>query len=100
MAQHKIAKISDIPEGQGKTFTVEGQEVAVFNKGGQFFAIDNTCLHKAGPLGEGSLEDETVTCPLHGWQYNITTGECLMNPEAKLNTFTVTVENNEVCLEI
>ena len=46
MAQHKIAKISDIPEGQGKTLTVEGQEVAVFNKGGQFFAIDNTCLHK------------------------------------------------------
>ena len=100
MAQHKIAKISDIPEGQGKTFTVEGQEVAVFNKGGQFFAIDNICLHKAGPLGEGSLEDETVTCPLHGWQYNITTGECLMNPEAILNTFTVTVENDEVCLEI
>ena len=54
MAQHKMAKISDIPEGQGKTFTVEGQEVAVFNKGGQFFAIDNTCIHKGGSLGEGS----------------------------------------------
>ena len=100
MAQHKIAKISDIPEGQGKTFTVEGKDVAVFNKGGQLFAIDNTCIHKGGALGEGSLEDETVTCPLHGWQYNITTGECLKNPEAKLDTFTVTVENDEVCLEI
>ena len=100
MAQHKIANISDIPEGQGKTFTIEGQEVAVFNKAGQFFAIDNTCIHKGGSLGEGSLEDETVTCPLHGWQYNITNGQCLANPEAKLNTFTIIVENDEISLEI
>ena len=100
MAQHKIAKPADIPEGKGKMFTVDGQDVAVFNKGGQFFAMENTCIHKGGSLGDGSLDDETVTCPLHGWQYNITTGECLMNPEAILNTFTVTVENDEVCLEI
>ncbi len=100
MAQHKIAKPADIPEGKGKMFTVDGQDVAVFNKGGQFFAMENTCIHKGGSLGDGSLDDETVTCPLHGWQYNIADGKCLANPEAKLNTFTVTVENDEVCLEI
>ena len=48
MAQHKIAKISDIPEGQGKTFTVEGQEVAVFNKGGQFFCNRQHLLTQSG----------------------------------------------------
>jgi nitrite reductase (NADH) small subunit len=100
MAQHKIAKSSDIPEGQGKKFTVDGQEVAVFNKGGQFFAIDNTCIHKGGSLGDGNLDDETVTCPLHGWQYNITDGKCLANPAAQLKTYAVTIENDEVCLEI
>ena len=100
MAQHKIAKPADIPEGKGKMFTVDGQDVAVFNKGGQFFAMENTCIHKGGSLGDGSLDDETVTCPLHGWQYNVTNGECLMQPDTKLQTFPVTVENDEVCLEI
>ena len=100
MAQHKIAKPADIPEGKGEMFTVDGQAVAVFNKGGQFFAMENTCIHKGGSLGDGSLDDETGTCPLHGWQYNVTNGECLMKPDTKLKTFPVTVENDEVCLEI
>ena len=100
MAEHKIAKTSDIDEGTGKTFTIEGQAVAVFNKSGEIFAIEDTCKHKGGSLGEGELNGDTITCPLHGWQYNITNGECLMNPQVKMRSFPVKVENGEISLEV
>ena len=100
MAEHKIAKTSDIGEGAGKTFTIEGQTIAVFNKGEGFFAIEDTCKHKGGSLGEGKLDGDTITCPLHGWQYNITNGECLMNPQVKMKSFPVKVENGEISLEV
>ena len=93
MAEHKIAKTSDIGEGAGKTFTIEGQTIAVFNKGEEFFAIEDTCKHKGGSLGEGELNGDTITCPLHGWQYNITNGEFLINPQVK-------AENGEISLEV
>ena len=104
MAQHKIAKPADIPEGKGKMFTVDGQDVAVFNKGGQFFAMENTCIHKGGSLGDGSLDDETVTCPLHGWQYNVTNGECvtldLCDDGSFVETYPVKIENDEIILSL
>lgn len=100
MAEHKVAKTSDISAGQGKSFNINDQEIAVFNQDGQFFAIDNTCKHRGGSLVEGTLEGDTITCPLHGWQYKITSGECLMNPQVTLQTFAVKVENDEVCLEL
>ena len=59
MAEHKIAKTSDIEQGTGKKFTIEGQTIAVFNKGEEFFAIEDTCKHKGGSLGEGKLAGET-----------------------------------------
>ena len=100
MAEHKIAQTSDIEQGTGKKFAVEDQTIAVFNKGEEFFAIEDTCKHKGGALGEGALNGDTITCPLHGWQYNITNGECLMNPQVKMKSFSVKVENDEISLEI
>ena len=100
MAEHIVGKTSDIGEGAGKTFTIEGQTIAVFNKGEEFFAIEDTCKHKGGSLGEGELNRNTITCPLHGWQYNITNGECLMNPQVKMKSFPVKVENGEISLEV
>ena len=63
-------------------------------------AIEDTCKHKGGSLGEGELNGDTITCPLHGWQYNITNGECLMNPQVKIKNFPVKVENGEISLEV
>lgn len=100
MAAHKLAKTSELAEGTGKTFTIEGQDVAVFNVGGKFVAIDNTCLHKGGSLGSGELEGSIITCPLHGWQYDVTNGDCKMNPQVKLDTFVVKVEGDEIVLEL
>ena len=60
----KAANKNDIEDGKGKVLSLEGNEIALFNVGGSFYAIDNTCKHQGGPLGEGELDQAQVTCPV------------------------------------
>jgi nitrite reductase/ring-hydroxylating ferredoxin subunit len=76
----KVASTAEIPPGSGKLVEVEGKRVAVFNVGGRYHAIDDTCPHRGGPLSEGALEGEVVTCPWHGSTFNVTTGAVLSPP--------------------
>jgi nitrite reductase (NADH) small subunit len=76
-----IAKIEDVPEGRGITVQTAQRDVALFKIGGEIFALDGACPHKGGPLGEGLCHEGTVYCPLHGWQFNIRTGECVDRPD-------------------
>lgn len=99
MSQVMIAKTSELKPGQGKTVQANGKQIALFNVNGQFFAIDNSCAHRQGPLGEGELDDKTVTCPLHGWQYNVTNGECVMPGMAHVPTYKVTIKEDQVFVE-
>lgn len=92
----KVATTQEIPAGQGKTVEVEGKQIALFNIEGSFHAIDNTCLHRGGPLGEGMLEGSTVTCPWHGWQYDVKTGQNCMNPEMKVGCYQVKTEGEDI----
>ena len=91
-----VAKVSDIKEGEGKVVEANGKTIALFNVDGKFYAIDNTCKHKGGPLGEGTCDGNVVTCPWHGWQYDVTTGVCSNNPQVKMDTFEVQVDGEEV----
>lgn len=76
---------AELPPGQGFAHYFEdGRELAVFNVGGEVHCTDNMCLHVKGPLGQGHLDGETVTCPWHGWQFNVRTGECLDVPGRRL----------------
>jgi nitrite reductase (NADH) small subunit len=68
----RVAGTADVQPGQGIVAEVNGQTLAVFNVDGAFHAIDNTCIHRGGPLSEGDLEGSVVTCPWHGWQYDVT----------------------------
>ena len=70
-----ICKTDDVPEGKGKTFEIDGKKVAVFKVEGNFYAVNDTCIHKGGPLGEGYLNDTVVTCPWHGWQFDVASGK-------------------------
>jgi nitrite reductase/ring-hydroxylating ferredoxin subunit len=79
---------------------IGGTAIAVANVGGSYYAISNTCAHAGGPLGEGSLEGTTVTCPYHGWQYDLRDGVCKTHPNAKVSTFPVQVVGNAVCVQI
>ena len=85
----KVTQVSDLPPGEGKVVEVEGQPIALFNVDGTFHAIHNTCLHRGGPLGEGDLEGAVVTCPWHGWQYDVTNGNKVRNPDVKVASFKV-----------
>ena len=96
----RVASISDLKPGENKVVNVNGTEVALFNVDGEFFAINNTCLHRGGPLGEGSLEGDTVTCPWHGWRYNVKTGQNAMLPTAKVASYQVKVEGNDVLVAV
>ncbi len=95
-----VAKTDDLQPGQGMVADVAGREIAVFNIDGTFYALDNTCAHRGGPLGEGDLEGDVVTCPWHGWQFNVTTGVCVNNPSACVKTFPVAVEAGEVKVDL
>jgi len=91
-----VAKVGDVRPGETKVVVVAGRPVALYNVNGSFFATDNTCLHRAGPLGEGFLDGAVITCPMHGWQYDVRTGQSFMNPAAKLRTYRVVVSGDDV----
>ncbi len=96
----KVAKLSDLAPGQGKTVDAAGRELALFNVGGTFHAIDNACKHRGGSLGEGELDGSIVTCPLHAWTYDVSTGECFDDPACHIDKFPVKVEGDDVLVEV
>jgi nitrite reductase/ring-hydroxylating ferredoxin subunit len=96
----KVAAAKDVAPGQGKVVEAGGREIALFNVGGTFHAIDNTCKHRGGSLGEGELDGTVVTCPLHAWTYDVTSGECFDDPACGIQTFPVKIEGDDVLIEI
>ena len=97
----KVAQTSELSPGTGKVVEAEGRNVAIFNVEGTFYAIDNTCTHRGGPLGEGELNGEIVTCPWHGANFNVKTG-AVTNPPARagVRSFPVKVEGIDVLVEL
>ncbi|MBI3811530.1 MAG: nitrite reductase small subunit NirD [Nitrospirae bacterium] len=91
-----VAKPGDLAPGDGCVVEVNGNEVALFNINGTYYAIDNMCAHQGGPLGEGLVEGENVICPWHSWRYNVKTGICAANPSVQVKTYSVKVENGQV----
>lgn len=96
----KAAKSSDLAPGKGMCVEAGGKSIALFNVDGTYHAIDNTCLHRGGPLGEGDLSGTTVTCPWHGWQYDVTTGKTAMNPGVTLATYETRVEGDDILVGV
>ena len=95
-----VATTEDIPPGTGKTVEVHGVWIALFNVAGSFFAVDNTCPHAGGPIGEGRLIDDVVRCPWHGWEFNVRTGERVGNPNFTVACCPVRVEGNRVLVAL
>ncbi len=99
MAFLRAAKKDEVPPGAIREFQLNGHTVAVANVDGKFFAISNTCLHRGGPLGQGELESNVVTCPWHGWQYDVTTGKVTMNPAIGVETYAVEVRGDDLFVD-
>jgi nitrite reductase (NADH) small subunit len=96
----KVATTDELQPGQAKVCTVNDKEIALFNVDGAICAIDNSCPHRGGPLGEGLVNGEEVTCPWHGWKFNVKTGACSMIPSAKVNAYEVVVDGSDVKVKV
>ena len=96
----KITEAHDLPQGTGIVCTTNGMTLALFNVDGTFHAVNNSCPHRAGRLGEGKLDGSTVTCPQHGWRFNVTTGDCLGRPGRKIQSYPVHLKAGEVWLDL
>lgn len=99
MAFLRTAKKDEIPVGAIREFQVNGRTIALANVGGQFYAIDNTCLHRGGPLGQGELEGKIVTCPWHGWQYDVTSGKVAANAAVGVENYAVEVRGEDIFVD-
>lgn len=75
-----VARTGEIESRRGRQVTVDGRWVALFNVDGTYHAIDALCLHRGGPLADGLLGGCIVTCPWHGWQFDVTTGVLIQDP--------------------
>lgn len=100
MAFSLAAKQDLIPSGAIREITVGERTIALANVDGQFYAIENACLHRAGPLGQGDLDGRVVSCPWHGWQYDVVTGRVTFNPDMKLPTFPVELRGDEIWVDL
>jgi nitrite reductase (NADH) small subunit len=96
----RVAAVSDVPPGRGIEVVAGGRMVALFNIDGEFHALDGVCPHSGGPLGQGALTGCVVTCPWHGWQFDVTTGEHQLNANLSHPAFPVTVEGEDVFVDL
>ena len=97
----KVAETKEVAPGTGKVVQAEGRSIALFNVAGTFHAIENACTHQGGPLGEGDLAGEIVTCPWHGAKFNVKNGAVLAPPARKgVWSFPVKVQGNDVLVEV
>jgi nitrite reductase/ring-hydroxylating ferredoxin subunit len=96
----KAIEASTLSPGRGMELSLAGKAVALFNVGGAFHAIANTCIHRGGPLGQGFVEGQVVTCPWHAWQYDVTTGENVVNRTVKVASYPVKVEDGQVLVKV
>jgi nitrite reductase (NADH) small subunit len=94
----KVASKSDLPSGAGMVVEVQGQPIALFNCNGEFYALDNVCMHRGGPLGEGYVDcsNMTVQCPWHGWTFGLANGKSPVNPMAKVEAFEVQIDGDDI----
>ena len=96
----KVCKKSEIPDDTGKLVEVKGKEIALFKSDGKICAIYAHCPHQGGPLDEGGITEGMVTCPWHGWEFNVATGECGFNKAIKQPIFPVKEEGDDVYIEV
>ena len=100
MAFVRTVKLSEVPPGTVRELQVEGKAIAMANVDGRVYAINKTCLHRGGPLGQGLLEGKVLTCPWHGWQFDATNGRALQNPAAAVDCYPTEVRGGDVFVDL
>ena len=97
----KALAAGELPAGKAMAVELNGKKVAVFNVDGTFYAMDDTCTHRGGPLSEGHVDGTVVTCPWHGASFDLTTGNHLGPPAPRgVTSYEVKVEDNDVMVKV
>jgi nitrite reductase/ring-hydroxylating ferredoxin subunit len=96
----RVARVEECPPGVAIERIAEDRVLAISNVEGTFYAIDGVCPHQGGPLGEGELTGAVLTCPWHGWQFNVTTGENLLNARIVQPRYETRVEDDWILVNL
>ena len=97
----KVATTNELAPGQAKKVEVNGKTIALFNLGGSYHAIDDTCTHRGGPLSEGQVQGDVVTCPWHGAKFKVTSGEVLGPPaRAGVASYPTRITGSDIEVEV
>jgi nitrite reductase (NADH) small subunit len=96
----RVAGAGEIAPGEARVVDLNGRAIAVFNVDGAYYAIDNTCPHRGGPLANGDLDGAVVACPWHAWRWDVRTGANVNNPAVAVACFPVREANGSIFIEI
>ncbi len=99
MSRTRVLDLAALPPGGVELLVVRGIDVALFRRGDEFFAIGNECAHKGGNPCEGRVDGDIVTCPLHGWEFDLRSGVRMTIPGEAVPRFAVTVDDGGIYLE-
>ena len=95
-----VGRAEEVPEGGARSFEAAGRRIAVFRADGALHAMDGVCPHRGGPLGEGKVEGGIVTCPWHGWRFEVRTGKCVNLPGGAQTCFPAREEGGSIVVEV
>jgi nitrite reductase/ring-hydroxylating ferredoxin subunit len=96
-----VGRVEDIPEGRSATVELDdGSEIALFNVGGEFYAVENFCPHKGAPLVDGDIRGKMIECAWHGWLFDLKSGHCYSRPGNEIDSYKVLVEDGQLKIEL
>jgi nitrite reductase (NADH) small subunit len=95
----RVASLSEIPPGAAKEVAVGDRVIAIFNVEGVLYGLDGICPHAGGPLAKGQLAGRVVTCPWHGWQFDVTTGQHSLAPRIRAGCVVVSADGDDVYVD-
>ena len=99
--RHRLCTVKEAPgPGQGRSIAAGDKAVALFNVGGEYHAIEDSCPHMYFPLSDGELTGHVITCAYHGWQFDLTTGTSLMSDHIRVKRWPVVVEDGALWVEV
>ncbi len=96
----KVGRADELAEGQARLAHVDGQRIAIFHVGGRFYALEANCPHEGGPLEDGVIEAMRVICPWHGYDFDLRTGACGLDPELRALTYPLKVQDGDLLIEM
>lgn len=95
-----VAKLSEIPSFGKKVVSVAGREILLINIKGKVFAVENECPHQGSPMNAAVVKEDSISCPRHGYRFTLEDGRCADHPEFVLSTFAVTLDGDNIMVEL